>query len=154
MLSPMNRTTFRPHIGPTQAGILVRKALRDPGRKIAVNGKMVTVNTLDVDHATVIVTGKFLRVARIKDEAHQEEIKNPGAVIAEIKNSHLKADLFTFDQKVPNSEPQYEYYHELDNRAVIKLSSYDDWWNHKIKNDARRMVRKALKCGIEVKAVP
>ncbi len=103
---------------------------------------------------TVVVKRKFLRVARMKDEDHQEEVKNPPAVIEGLKDSSLKADIFTFDQKIPEVAPRFSYYHEMESLAVIRIESYEDWWNNKIYNDARRMIRKSQKQGIQTRAVP
>ena len=111
-------------------------------------------DTLAVHQTTVVVARKFLRVAKMKDEDHQEEIRDPGLVLEGIRESVLKADIFTFDQKIPNTVPRYDYYHEFDSLAVIHIESYEDWWNHKIQNDARRMVRKAQKQGLQVRPVP
>lgn len=107
-----------------------------------------------VANTTVVVKRRFLRVARMKDEDHQEEVKNPAAVIAGLKDSPLKADIFTFDQKIPEVVPRFSYHYELESLAVIRIESYEDWWNNKIHNDARRMFRKSQKQGIEMRAVP
>lgn len=116
--------------------------------------RRVRVDSCVVAGTMVAVKRKFLRVARMKDEDHQEEVKNPAAVIQGLKDSPLKADLFTFDQKIPEVVPRFGYYHELESLAVIRIESYEDWWNNRIHNDARRMIRKSQKQGIETRAVP
>jgi hypothetical protein len=121
---------------------------------IVISGKSVAVRSIKVGQTIVVVTGPFLRIAAVKDEAHQEEVTEPEKIIAAIRGSDLKADLFTFAQKVPHTEPLYDYNFEMDELAVIRVLSYDDWWNNKIHNDARRMVRKAIKAGVQAKSVP
>jgi hypothetical protein len=107
-----------------------------------------------VGHTIVVVTGPILRIAAVKDEAHQEEVTDPEKIISAIRGSRLKADIFTFAQKIPHTERLYNYYFETDDLAVIRILSYDDWWNNKIHNDVRRMVRKAIKSGVQTKSVP
>ena len=75
-------------------------------------------------------------------------IHNPETIINELKKLK-KADIFTFDQKLPDTEPKFKYYFEWDNLAVLQIKSFEHWWNKQIHNDARRMVRKSTKewCG-------
>ncbi len=115
--------------------------------------RLAKVDTLVIQETTVVVERKFLRVAKMKDEEHQEEIRDPELVLRGVQAAGLKADIFTFDQKISNPVPRYGYYHEFDSLAVIHIESYEDWWNNKIQNDARRMVRKAQKQGLAVRPV-
>jgi len=124
-------------------------------KKIAasINGQTKMVKALFIDNKTIIITGKILRVANIKDEICDEGVGNPEKIIEGIKKEK-EADVFTFEQKLPDTKAKYNYYHEWDNQAVLKIIDYDDWWKNKINNDARRMVRKSKKKNVEVKVVP
>ena len=118
--------------------------------EVSVKGKIVNVESNVIDGKTIVISGKILKIARIKDEICDSGVSDPEIIIAALKKQR-KADIFTFDQKIPDVEPKYDYYHEWENFAVLKIEGFDDWWNNKIKNDARRMVRKAKKKGVVVK---
>jgi len=78
-------------------------------------------------------------------------IDDPKKAIQKIKKSKIKADIFTFMQRPPDFEPNYEYYYEWDNIAAIPISSYEDWWTKQISYKTRNMARKAEKKGVEIR---
>jgi hypothetical protein len=43
---------------------------------------------------------------------------------------------------------------ELDNLAVVPVSSFDHWWSNQVDNKTRNMVRRACKMGVVVREVP
>ena len=120
--------------------------------KISVQGKQIAVETKLIQGKTIVITGGLLKIASIKDEKCDNGIHNPELIIIELKKTK-KTDIFTWDQKIPDKELKFNYYYEWNNFAVLKIKSYEDWWNKKIKNDARRMVRKAEKKRVVVKVV-
>lgn len=124
--------------------------------EIRVKGKPVSVPSVQIDGRTVITTGKWLRMAAVQDEdlAEGETVGEPGPFIRRLKESDLKADIFTFSQKLPDSNPRYSYHLEWDNIAVIPISTFADWWEKRVEASVRRAVRKATKEGIVVKAAP
>lgn len=121
--------------------------------RISVKGKLKLANAKIIYGRKVVVGGKFLKVATISDEICDDTIENPELIIDEVRKLGL-ADIFTFDQKLPHTEPRFPYYLENDNLAVLKIDSFEHWWNTQIGNDARRMVRKAQKQGVIAKVVP
>ena len=92
----------------------------------------------------------IVRVATLRDELCDEGVEDPEAIIRELK-ARTKADLFNFRQQLPHTQPQCAFHLEWDNLAVLEIESYEHWWNKQIRNDARRMVRKAEKHGIEIR---
>lgn len=122
----------------------------DKREQINIKGKKTAVNSVIIDGKTIVVLGKLLKIASIKDEICDDGIQNPEIIVNELKKVK-KADIFTFDQKLPDTEPKFNYYFEWDNLAVLQIKSFDYWWNKQIHNDARRMVRKAAKNGVVVK---
>ncbi len=70
-----------------------------------------------------------------------------------LKQSGLKADLFTFGQRLPDETPKYNYKIEWENVAAIPIVSYQEWWDKRTDAGVRRAVRKAAKLGVEVKVV-
>lgn len=98
-------------------------------------------------------SGRFLRTAALK-HSWIEEVEDPEAVVAELKRRKAGADLFTFWQRYPDTEPRFSYRLEWDNWAVLPVTTYDDWFERKINRKARGAIRKAAKAGVEVRIVP
>ncbi len=121
--------------------------------RISVKGRQSLVNTNVIHGKNIVITGKVLKVASIRDEICDDMIDNPQLIIDEVKKLG-KADIFIFDQKIPHTEPRFSYYWENDNLAVLKIESFNQWWNSQIGNDVRRMVRKGHKYGVVAKVVP
>ncbi len=124
--------------------------------EIRVKGKPVSVPSVQIDGRTVIATGKWLKTAAVQDEDLVEgaTVAEPGPFSRQLKGADLKADIFTFSQKLPDSNPRYSYHMEWDNLAVIPISSFAEWWEKRVDASVRRAVRKATKEGIVVKVAP
>jgi hypothetical protein len=80
-----------------------------------------------------------------------EDVNDPAPVIAALNNSDIKADIFTFWQRLPDTEPKYSYTMELDSIAALPIKSYSFWWEKQIERKARNKVRKAQKKGVAVR---
>jgi hypothetical protein len=121
--------------------------------EIRVAGKTVYVPSVKVCGQTIVATGNWLRVARIKDEELVEGqiFGHPAAFVEGIRQSQLPADVFTFAQKLPETTPRYGFYFYWDNRAVLPITSYEDWWEKKLPHQTRTNVRRAAKCGVTVR---
>ena len=72
-----------------------------------MRGKVVLVPSAQVLGRTVITTGKWPKVASVQDERLAEREFSIGAAsfIEALKQTGLKADIFTFAQKLPNTFP-------------------------------------------------
>jgi hypothetical protein len=112
------------------------------------------VSPLEVAGERIIVEGKWLMVARVQDEDWQEGqvVRDPEKFVAAIRASNLRADLFTFRQKLPEIQPQYNYCVQWDNLAVIRTSRFDEWWE-KLPQVTRKNVRRATRRGVLVRLV-
>jgi hypothetical protein len=124
--------------------------------EVRVAGKTFYAPSAEICGRTIVVTGKWLRKAVIKDEdvVEGEIVENPAAFLEQLKRSSLKADIFSFSQKIPNTAPKYRYPFAWDNWAVIPLTSFNDWWEKRLPQESRRNVRRAAKRGVVVKAAP
>jgi hypothetical protein len=120
--------------------------------EITLQGKTVRVQSVTVNGRTVVVHGKWLRVASVRDESATEGdlLPEPAQCIALLKNSKPRADILTFSQKLPETTPKFQYNVEWDNVAAISISSYEQWWKS-LKDKTRNMVRKAQKHGVTVR---
>jgi hypothetical protein len=123
--------------------------------EIRVKGKPVKVPALRFNDQKIIVTGKWLRVARIHDEEwlEGEVVKEPAALIQTLKAARVKVDLATFSQKIPDVQAKYDYPFEWDNVAVIPLSTFENWWEKRLPQESRKNVRRAGRRGVSVRSV-
>ncbi|MCC6544761.1 MAG: hypothetical protein IT392_09715 [Nitrospirae bacterium] len=122
--------------------------------EISVKGRRVKVKAIIAENMNIVVTGKFIKTARIKEE-WDSDVKNPSALVAELKSRRAKADIFTFWQRLPKVKPLFNDYHmEWDNIAALPITSYEHWWNEQIRFKARNKFRKVEKLGVNVTVVP
>ncbi len=122
--------------------------------EISVKGRPVKVPSVNVDGRDIFVSGKWLRIARVKDEAWLKDgaLSDPGKCLVELKQGHLNADIFTFAQQLPNASPKFSYPIEWDNVAAIPISDYKAWWDS-LPQEARKNVRRAERRGLLVQEV-
>jgi len=100
-----------------------------------------------------IVDRGLARIARKRSESWTEMVA-PEDAVAKLRESGTKADIFTFAQQLPDTQPHFDYPMEWDNVAAIRLTDYDTWWNDQINCKTRNMVRKTGKSGLEVRVAP
>lgn len=105
-----------------------------------------------IDNKKIIITGKFIKTVKLKDEWYGEVAK-PESFIQALRKNNIKADIFTFWQKLPETEPKYSYYMEANDLAAIPIESFDHWFKKQIGHGERKSVRKAEKTGVIVKVV-
>lgn len=128
------------------------QAMAENTIEINVKGKWIRVPALHVNGTTVIVRKGRPRVAVIHDEEWLEaELQDPDLCVRELKaqRPELRADIFTFSQKVPATPPKYKYVTELDSIAVTHFGSFNDWWL-KLPQETRKNVRRSQKRGVVV----
>lgn len=121
--------------------------------ELTIKGKAIKSPSITINNKTLVVTGKWIRTVAVNDEAWIEgqAVNDPEIFIAELKQAKLKADIFTFAQKLPHTEPKYEFFMELDNYAVVPITSFDDWWTKRIPQVTRKNVRRSARMGVVVK---
>jgi hypothetical protein len=119
--------------------------------EVRIAGRTLYVPSAEICGRTVVVTGKWLRRAAVKDEdlVEGEIVDDPALFLREIKQSPLRADVLTFAQKIPGTKQKYPYHFEWDNWAVLPLASFDDWWEM-VPQETRKNVRRAGKRGVTV----
>ncbi len=121
--------------------------------KIAVKGKWVSVPALNVGGKHIVVRGNWLRVAYVNNEQWLEtEVEDPALCVKMLKaegGDGLCADLFTFSQKLPATEPKYPYAFEWDSIAAARANSFKDWWDG-LPQETRKNVRRSEKRGVVV----
>lgn len=98
------------------------------------------------------VEGRLLRIAQLEGDGY-EFLDDPETFIEALRSADTRIDLFTFTQKLPDSEPKYSYARELDNFAALPVTTFDNWWNRQIKSFPRNRARQAEKRGVTLRTV-
>ena len=122
--------------------------------EIRIRGRWITVPAVYVNGKKVFATGKWLRTAKVRGEEMMEnELKNPETYIEKLTSDAkctLKADIFTFTQKLPGTRPKYSYPMEWESVAAIHVVSFKQWWES-LPQETRKNVRRSQKRGVAVR---
>lgn len=102
------------------------------------------------DNKEIIVTGRFVKIVQFREE-WDHDVDDPELVIKKLKANGIKADIFTFQQRLPESKPKFDYAMEWDNIAALPVNNYDDWFKTVLHQNPRNKMRIAQKKGVEVK---
>jgi hypothetical protein len=138
--------------------------MKQPGRKVEAmkaeqahgtraEAVIIRGEAIYVDDVRIVLQGSFLKIAGLEAEWYGE-VREPEAVIRAIRGSSMGADIFTFCQRLPETEPRFGYRMEWEPVAAIPIHSYDKWLNEQINSGARKAIRKAEKKGVKVRVVP
>ena len=121
--------------------------------EIAVKGKWFRVPALEVQGKDIIVQGNWIRTASVEAEEWLEtEVEDPELCLQALNHEacpEFRADVFTFAQKLPGTQPKYAYPVEWESIAAIQLTSFKDWWE-KLPQESRKNTRRAQKRGVVV----
>lgn len=110
--------------------------------------------TTGMNGQSITIEGKVLRVARphaCEQQEWFEDVENPQVLIDALQKSKHRPDIFTFWQRLPDTEPRYPYQMESQSIAALPIKSYSFWWEKQIDRKVRNKVRKAEKKGISVR---
>jgi hypothetical protein len=120
--------------------------------EIRVKGKTTFVPSVEIDGRTVIATGKWLKIAEVRHEdlVEGDTVEDLDSFVSGLKKSRLKADVFTFAQRVPDSAPKHSCRTEWENAAAILISTFSQWWKE-AEHSVRKGVNRAKKLGVVAK---
>jgi hypothetical protein len=123
--------------------------------EIRVKGQSVRVPAVCIEGRTVITFGKWLKRAQVMHEELLEgaTVTDPESFVMKLKKSGLKADCFTFGQRIPDGAAKHNYKLEWENAAAIAVTTYDKWWKEDAEYSIRKAVNRAKKMGVAVKQV-
>lgn len=96
---------------------------------------------------------RVVRIARLAAEQY-DFVVDPTVALTDLRKSGVRADVFTFIQRISEGAAKYPYHLEQENLAALPVSTYDEWWNKQINGKTRNMVRRAEKSGVVVREVP
>jgi GNAT acetyltransferase-like protein len=105
---------------------------------------------MQINGKTIVIEGRVPRIARPEEEWF-EDVDEPETLIAALRKIRRGPDIFTFWQRLPDTEPKYTYAMEPDSIAALPIKSYSLWWEKQIDGAARNKVRKAQKKGVVVR---
>jgi len=111
------------------------------------------MTALRFDNRELRVKGGPCRLAHL-DADDYKFLDDPEPLLSELRRARFGIDLFTFLQKLPDNSPKYPYAFEMDNLAVLPVSTFDHWWTKQIGFKARNKAKQAEKKGISVREVP
>ncbi len=117
-----------------------------------LKGKPVQISVFTICNHNLVISGKYIKVASIKEE-WDEDVIDPERLISEIKSKGLKADIFTFMQRLPESKSKFDYPMEWDNVAALPISEYESWFQDRLHRNHRNKVKLAKKRGVTVRQV-
>jgi hypothetical protein len=134
------------------------EATSDNSIEISVKGRLVRVPALEVNGKILVVTGNWLKIAAVHDEEWSEtELEDPEPCVRKLKETSspaMRADLFTFTQKITDSTPRFPYLCEWDSIAAIPVVSFSDWWTNRVPYRLRQDVKRAARLGVVVRLCP
>jgi hypothetical protein len=119
-----------------------------------IKGRWVSIPVLDVNGDKLLTRGKWLKIAWVRgEEMREKELEAPERYLTALKsrkNESIKADIFSFTQKLPATRPKYPYPMEWESVAAIPLVSYKQWWES-LPQETRKNVRRSQKRGVEIR---
>ncbi len=101
----------------------------------------------------IAVRGRIIRIGHIDGDKFKF-LDDPESLIAGLRKSDTRIDLFTFMQGLPVSSPKYSYPMEWDNLAVLSVSTFEQWWNERLGFKARNKAKQAEKKKVVIREAP
>ena len=100
-----------------------------PSTSAAHQKPTITVCTENVPlaSASLLISGTLIKTARLASEYH-ESLEETNNLASALQNLRIKADLFTFVEKLTELRPSANYYTEWDSIAALPITSYETWW--------------------------
>jgi hypothetical protein len=125
--------------------------LRAPTERADAKSRWARRHTLRVDGKDLLLTGKFIRTARLADEWY-EDLVHPESLVEALRKNPARVDIVTFWQRLPDVVPRYNYQLEWDSIAALPVTSLDHWLAHQLNPKTRNLLRKSAKAGLVVAA--
>jgi hypothetical protein len=98
------------------------------------------------------IAGTLIRIARLEGENYKF-LEDPEAVLKGLRNCGRRVDLFTFTQRLPETSAKYAYPWEWQNQAVLRVSTFEQWWTDQLGFKGRNKAKQAEKKGVTLREV-
>jgi hypothetical protein len=99
------------------------------------------------------VCGRALHIARLDADKYYY-IDDPLPILKALSSCRPRVDIFTFMQRVTEPVPRFTYPMEWDNLAVLRISSFEEWWTKQIGFKARSKAKQPERKGVDIREVP
>src|SRR5215469_925578 len=113
---------------------------------------MTKAGTATVAGLNLIISGRFVRMAKLRDEWY-DFLEEPRGFLDILGQSKIRTDLITFLQEPHDIERKHPFYMERQSIPVLPITTYEHWFKVQINDKTRNMIRKAAKCGVEIRSV-
>ncbi|HWE16477.1 MAG TPA: hypothetical protein VG758_04750 [Hyphomicrobiaceae bacterium] len=135
----------------SKANSFTTQELKVSPKDTMARGQPAKIDCVEICGQSYAVSRGFVTTLCLEDDWF-EDVADPVAVIdALTMSSGFKADIFTFWQRLPATEPKHSFHVEWEELAALPIRNYDHWWNHQIKSRVRNQIRKAEKQGLVVR---
>jgi len=121
-------------------------------KAVSLKGRPTMVPSIALCGVHLLFEGRFIVSAHIFDEYWLERrlLPPPTTLIDALRRLADRPDLFVFEQRIPDDQPLYDHFYEWNNYAVLKLTTYDEWFQKQIPSSTRRAVRESGNRGLVV----
>jgi hypothetical protein len=120
---------------------------------VSLKGKWFKAPAFHIQGKNIIVNGQWIKTAVIHEEEWLEtEVADPALCVKTLKKQRVggqRADIFSFAQKLPATQPKYPYPMEWDSIAAIRIRTFKEWWES-VPQETRKNVRRSQKRGVVV----
>jgi hypothetical protein len=119
---------------------------------IRIRGVPLRFDAVRVRNQTFVISGKIARTAAFRRDKDEwlEDVNDPDEVSRALKKAPIKIDFLRFWQRIPETEPKFEYYKEMRQIAAIPIKNYKHWFEKQISPKARNKIRKTEKRGVAI----
>jgi hypothetical protein len=125
--------------------------------EVSSKGRWNRVPAMPVGGKHIVVKGNWLKIAEILDEEWLDsDVEDPEGCLRQLRaidRPELRADVFTFTQQLPATVPRFAYRTEFDSVAVLKIPSFNQWWES-VPQETRKNVRRSGKRGVVTSVRP
>ena len=123
--------------------------------EVSLRGKRVSVPSFYVSDRTIVVTGRWIRMATVHQEdwMEHEPVERPEQFIGALKEQRPRADIFSFARRLPETNRLYAYHAERDNLAAIPITTYAEWWEKRLSRKTRQEFTRSQRLGVTVKTL-
>lgn len=115
-----------------------------------LNGKTVRRHNIEINGQIFSISRGPLRFASLEEEWFAD-LENPQTAIAILADCQPRPDIFSFCQRIPDTQPKYAYQSITESLAVLPVSTYEHWWTKQQTRSSRNKVRKSQKAGVELR---
>lgn len=123
-------------------------------KETMLDGSPVSLQCIDVGSNTFSLRRGLISRVELEEEWYAD-VEDPVAVVAALSSQkRAVADLLTFWQRYPDVEAKYPYHLEWEELALLRIDTYEDWWQRRVKPQVRNKIRKSERAGLSVREVP